>query len=91
MAGKGYNLHHIGVVAQLVERSVRNAEVRGSTPLGSTIFPHCHSRAGGNPNLIRAVAGKIMEFAEIDIPLFAAQFAAAEFGAHFGEFAVRCF
>ena len=37
MAGKGYNLHHIGVVAQLVERSVRNAEVRGSTPLGSTI------------------------------------------------------
>ena len=47
MAGKGYNLHHIGVVAQLVERSVRNAEVRGSTPLGSTIFPHCHSRAGG--------------------------------------------
>lgn len=29
-----------GAVAQLVECRVRNAEVRGSTPLGSTIFPH---------------------------------------------------
>ena len=27
-----------GVIAQLVERCVRNAEVRGSTPLNSTIF-----------------------------------------------------
>src|SRR5947207_10565366 len=27
-----------GVVAQLVERLVRNEKVRGSTPLGSTIF-----------------------------------------------------
>ena len=26
----------VGVVAQLVERLVRNEEVRGSTPLGST-------------------------------------------------------
>ena len=28
-----------GVVAQLVERLVRNEKVRGSIPLGSTIFP----------------------------------------------------
>jgi hypothetical protein len=28
----------VGVVAQLVERLVRNEEVRGSTPLGSTTF-----------------------------------------------------
>jgi hypothetical protein len=28
----------VGAVAQLVERLVRNEEVRGSTPLGSTIF-----------------------------------------------------
>lgn len=28
--------HHVGAVAQLGERSVRNAEVRGSIPLGST-------------------------------------------------------
>ena len=28
-----------GVVAQLVERLVRNEKVRGSTPLGSTISP----------------------------------------------------
>ena len=33
----------IGAVAQLGERSVRNAEVRGSTPLGST------GRWGGRP------------------------------------------
>ncbi len=31
---KGVN----GVVAQLAERLVRNEKVRGSTPLGSTIF-----------------------------------------------------
>src|SRR5262245_22641924 len=30
--------HLDGVVAQLVERLVRNEKVRGSTPLGSTIF-----------------------------------------------------
>ena len=31
----------IGAVAQLGERRVRNAEVRGSTPLGSTsVFKH---------------------------------------------------
>ncbi len=28
----------VGVVAQLVERLVRNEKVRGSTPLGSTIL-----------------------------------------------------
>ena len=29
-----------GVVAQLVERLVRNEKVRGSNPLGSTILSH---------------------------------------------------
>ena len=29
---------NVGAVAQLVERVVRNDEVRGSTPLGSTII-----------------------------------------------------
>jgi hypothetical protein len=29
----------VGAVAQLGERYVRNVEVRGSIPLGSTIFP----------------------------------------------------
>jgi hypothetical protein len=32
-----------GVVAQLVERLVRNEKVRGSTPLGSTILQACAS------------------------------------------------
>ena len=30
-----------GAVAQLGERRVRNAEVVGSTPIGSTNFPNC--------------------------------------------------
>ena len=34
-----------GVVAQLVERLVRNEKVRGSTPLGSTILRPEHRRA----------------------------------------------
>jgi hypothetical protein len=32
-----------GVLAQLVERLVRNEKVRGSNPLGSTIQQHCKS------------------------------------------------
>ena len=32
----------VGVVAQLVERLVRNEKVRGSTPLGSTIHYVCN-------------------------------------------------
>ena len=34
---RGGNLVKIGAVAQLGERHVRNVEVRGSIPLGSTI------------------------------------------------------
>ena len=34
-----YNIKSRGLMAQLVERRVRNAEVRGSTPLGSTRNP----------------------------------------------------
>ena len=33
------SLHFGGAVAQLGERLVRNEEVRGSNPLGSTMFP----------------------------------------------------
>lgn len=36
------SLNIIGVVAQLVERFVRNEEVRGSTPLGSTNYLVIH-------------------------------------------------
>jgi hypothetical protein len=36
-----------GVVAQLVERFVRNEEVRGSTPLGSTSFLRNYSSVDG--------------------------------------------
>ena len=36
---RGGNLVKIGAVAQLGERHVRNVEVRGSIPLGSTIIP----------------------------------------------------
>ena len=39
---RGGNLVKIGAVAQLGERHVRNVEVRGSIPLGSTIFPLCY-------------------------------------------------
>src|SRR5690606_14948210 len=35
----------LGVVAQLVERLVRNQEVRGSTPLGSTTPPPAEARS----------------------------------------------
>ena len=41
LRGSGFELKSallVGVVAQLVERLVRNEEVRGSTPLGSTIL-----------------------------------------------------
>jgi hypothetical protein len=31
----------VGAVAQLGERSVRNAEVRGSIPLGSILYTTC--------------------------------------------------
>ena len=37
---------HVGDVAQLGERGVRNAEVRGSIPLISTIFTDVFSSSG---------------------------------------------
>jgi len=40
-----------GVVAQLVERLVRNEKVRGSTPLGSTIFDKSPKKARQKLNL----------------------------------------
>ena len=41
---RGGNLVKIGAVAQLGERHVRNVEVRGSIPLGSTInIDHKHN------------------------------------------------
>ena len=47
----------VGAVAQLGERYVRNVEVRGSIPLGSTIPP----QPGGNPDfLYTATDGKIL-------------------------------
>jgi hypothetical protein len=41
-----------GVVAQLVERLVRNEKVAGSIPVGSTIQPmdYASSKAVGNPD-----------------------------------------
>ena len=49
-----------GVVAQLVERCVRNAEVRGSNPLDSTSFHpsgQCRSRALGGRSTERSGSG----------------------------------
>jgi hypothetical protein len=49
MAGR---IHPLGAVAQLGERRVRNAKVRGSIPLGSTNTPSTEVRespkAGAN-------------------------------------------
>jgi hypothetical protein len=44
-------LHFGGAVAQLGERLVRNEEVRGSTPLGSTTrnSQYCRPRERGHP------------------------------------------
>ena len=47
-------LSRIGAVAQLVERVVRNDEVRGSTPLGSTRHRPGNDR-GDPPNRRHAV------------------------------------
>src|SRR5207249_225684 len=54
----GHSPRRLGAVAQLGERRVRNAEVRGSIPLGSTIARNSVSlfqpRAG--PNLFQGHA-----------------------------------
>src|SRR5580700_4954565 len=48
-----------GAVAQLGERLVRNEEVRGSTPLGSTRQPSFHMRIQGFlRRLVRAVLSR---------------------------------
>ena len=58
---RAYYAALVGVVAQLVERLVRNEKVRGSTPLGSTSLPSQRqpktaAPAPSSPNYPRALA-----------------------------------
>lgn len=54
----------IGAVAQLGERRVRNAEVRGSTPLGSTsVFQKIASANGAAKYITACRLARVAEFA----------------------------
>jgi hypothetical protein len=53
-----------GAVAQLGERLVRNEEVSGSIPLGSTILTYDADRLG----YIAAVISNPMSFAILEVP-----------------------